>query len=122
LLLVEMCLKGRLHEIREELFFSRYHANKTSARQKTHRQRAELIENRPLGRGISAWWKIIRGHPMRIAAYVSFVHRSPLSIVQRLVCYYEIARSLAWWVRLRLYRSLARWHDFPWLRPDYPPK
>jgi glycosyltransferase involved in cell wall biosynthesis len=121
LLLVEMCLKGRLYEIPEELFFSRYHTNKTSARQKTHRQRAELIENRPLGRGVSAWWKIIRGHPMRIAAYVSFVHRAPLSVMQRLVCYYEIARSLAWWVRLRLYLSLARWHDFPRLRPDYPP-
>jgi glycosyltransferase involved in cell wall biosynthesis len=121
LLITEMCLKGRFHEIPDELFFSRYHANKTSARQKTHRQRAELIENRRLGHGVSAWWKVIRGHPLRIVAYVSFVRGAELSTLQRLVCYYEIARSLAWWTRLRLYRSLGRWHDFPSLRPAYPP-
>ena len=56
LLVTQMALKGRLYEIPEPLFYSRYHSNKTSARQKTHRERAELIENRPLGKGITAWW------------------------------------------------------------------
>ena len=122
LLVTEMCLKGRFYEIPEELFFSRYHANKLSARPKTHRQRAELIENSRLGRGISAWWKMVRGYPLRIVTYVSFVRRAQLSTLQRLVCYYEITRSLAWWIRLRLYGFLARWHDFPWLRPAYLPR
>jgi glycosyltransferase involved in cell wall biosynthesis len=119
LLVTELSLKGRLYEIPEVMFFSRYHSKKTSAAQKTHRQRAELIENRPLGR-ITGMWKVIRGHPMRIVAYISFVRRAQLRTLQRLACYYEIGRSFAWWLRLRLYRSLTRWHDFRWLRPEYP--
>jgi hypothetical protein len=122
LLVTEMSLKGRLYEIPEVLFFSRYHPNKTSARQKTHRQRAELIENRPLSRGIIGWWKTIRGHPMRLVAYASFVHHAELSTTQRLACYYEISRSVAWWVRLKIYQALSRIANVEWLRPDYPPK
>jgi hypothetical protein len=121
LLIAELCLKGRFYEIPEELFFSRYHTHKTSARQKTLRQRVELIENRRLGR-VSGSWKMILDHPSRLAKYVSFVRNAPLSMKQRLICYYEIAHSLGWWTRLRLHRFLARWRDFPWLRPDYPPR
>jgi hypothetical protein len=122
LLVTEMALKGRLYEIPEVMFFSRYHSNKTSARQKSHRQRAELIENRTLGRGLNAWWKTVRGHPMRIVAYASFVHHAELSPRQRLVCYYEIGRSIAWWMRLRIYRALSRVASVEWLRPEYPPR
>jgi glycosyltransferase involved in cell wall biosynthesis len=122
LLVTEMSLKGRLYEIPEVLFFSRYHRGKTSARQKTHRQRAELIENRPLGRGISAWWKTVRGHPLRLVAYASFVHGAQLSRTQRLACYYEIARSIAWWIRLRSHSFMSRVGDFEWMRPEYPPR
>jgi len=122
LLITEMALNGRLYEIPEVMFFSRYHSRKMSASQKTHRRRAELIENRPLGRGITAWWKIVRGHPLRIVAYVSFVRHAQLSTTQRLACYYEIARSLAWWMRLRTYRALSKRGSFEWLRPDYPPR
>jgi glycosyltransferase involved in cell wall biosynthesis len=122
LLVTEMSLKGRLHEIPEVMFFSRYHSGKISLRQKTHRQRAELIENRPLGRGVTAWWKTVRGHPMRLVAYASFVHHAELSKTQRLKCYYEISRSVAWWVRLKIYQTLSRGGNFEWIRPDYPPK
>jgi glycosyltransferase involved in cell wall biosynthesis len=122
LLVTEMSLKGRLYEIPEVMFFSRYHSDKTSLRQKTHRQRAELIENRPLGKGMTAWWKIVRGHPMRLVAYASFVHHAELSKTQRVKCYYEITRSVAWWVRLKIYQSLSRRGNFEWMRPDYPPK
>ena len=122
LLVTEMALKGRLYEIPDVMFFSRYHSTKTSARQKTHRQRAELIENRPLGRGPTAWWKIVRGHPMRLFAYGAFVHRSQLSSMQRLLCYYEIIRSAIWWLRLRSYQALSRVWNLEWLRPGYPPK
>lgn len=121
LLIAELCFNGRLYEIPEELFFSRYHANKTSARQKTARQRVELIENKRLG-PVSARWKIATDHPSRVIAYVSFVHDSGLSTSERLNCYYAIARSLGWWARLRLHGFLARWRDFPGLRPDYPPR
>jgi glycosyltransferase involved in cell wall biosynthesis len=122
LLVTEMALRGRLWEIPEAMFFSRYHAKKTSASQKTHRQRAELIENRPLGRGVTAWWKTVRGHPMRLVAYTSFVHGARLTTAQRLKCYYEIVRSVAWWVRLRAYLTFSRVGGFEWLRPAYPPK
>lgn len=122
LLVTEMSLKGRLVEIPEELFFSRYHVNKTSAKQKTHRQRAEVIENRKLGRGVWSMWRIVRGHPMRLAAYVSFVKDSDLSRSQRWKCYYEIGRSAFWWARLRTYAFLRRWREFESLRPDYPPR
>lgn len=123
LLVTELSLKGRFYEIPETLFFSRYHSNKTSIRQKSMRQRAELIENRPLGRGISAWWKMIRGHPMRIVKYISFVSNSNLSRLQRVACYYEIVRSLGWWLRLSAYRLASRASGgFEWLRPDYPPR
>jgi glycosyltransferase involved in cell wall biosynthesis len=121
ILLTELCFKGRFSEIPEEMFFSRVHANKTTFRQKTLRHRAELIENRPLGRGIPSWWKMLRHYPQRVVMYTSVVRQADLSRMQRTACYYEIARSLAWWMRLRLHRFLARWRDIPWLRPNYPP-
>jgi glycosyltransferase involved in cell wall biosynthesis len=122
ILLAELSLKGRFIEIPEEMFFSRVHANKTTFRQKTLRHRAELIENRPLGRGIPSWWKMIRHYPRRITMYMSIVSRAHLSPPQRVACYYEIGMSIAWWMKLRLHRFLARWHDFQWLQPEYPRK
>ena len=122
LLVTEMALKGRLYEIPKVLFLSRYHSHKTSAQQKTHRQRAELIENRLLGRGARDWWKIVRGHPMRIVAYATLVRHAELSTAQRLSCYYEIARSVGWWVRLKMYQALSHIGAVEWLRPSYPPK
>ena len=121
LLIAEMCFLGRFVEIPEVLFFSRYHTNKTSAQQKNLRQRTELIENRKLDRPVSRWWRMARDHPERILLYVRFVRGAGLSFTQRLRCYAGIARNLVWWGRLRLYQRLARWHDFRWLRPDYPP-
>jgi glycosyltransferase involved in cell wall biosynthesis len=121
LLIAEMALRGRFYEIPEELFFSRYHDRSTSRRQKSRRERVELIENKRLGRA-TAWWKVILDHPSRIAAYASFVRNAPMSRKQRFICYYEIAHSLAWWTRLRLHGFLARWRDLQWLRPDYPPR
>jgi glycosyltransferase involved in cell wall biosynthesis len=122
IVITQLCLKGRFFEIPQELFLSRYHSESASGAQKTLRNRVELVENRPLGRGLSAWWKMAGKYPQRLRMYAAFVREADLSRRQRVACYYEIGRSLAWWVRFRAYKFLARWRDVEWLRPEYPPR
>jgi glycosyltransferase involved in cell wall biosynthesis len=102
ILITELSLKGRMYEIPEELFFSRVHAQKTSHRQRTLRDRATLVDHKPPGRGPIGWWRMFRGYPQRIVMYIGIISRAPLSAREKLKCSFEVLRAIGSWTALRI--------------------
>lgn len=101
ILLVELSLKGRLYELPGETFYSRVHADKTSRRQRTLRDRAALVDRKAPHSGPAGWWRLVRGYPQRLAMYTMIIWGARISLVQRLLCQAEVARAVVAWARLR---------------------
>jgi glycosyltransferase involved in cell wall biosynthesis len=114
ILLTELSLKGRFYEMPDELFFSRMHANKTSHRQRTLRERAATIDERTPRAGVLGWWSLLRAYPQRIVMYESFIARAPLSLRQKMSCQAAVLRAIASWSSLRARQVVAG--SSPWQR------
>ena len=114
ILLTELSLKGRFYEIPDVRFFSRVHVRKTSWQQRTLRDRATLIDKEDPGTGVRGWWRMLRGYPQRIVLYMRCIADAPLSARQKLVCRYEVLRTMAAWGTLRI-RQVATGTS-PWNR------
>jgi glycosyltransferase involved in cell wall biosynthesis len=112
ILLVELSLKGRFYELPGETFYSRVHADKTSRRQRTIRDRAALVDRKAPGSGPAGWWRLVRGYPQRLAMYTMIIWGARISLVQKVLCQAEVARAVvAWfWLRVRQIASGAS----PW--------
>ena len=111
ILLSELCLHGRFYEIPEELFFSRMRARKR-VQQRTLRQRAELSAGHPLKSAGFLWWRLVRQYPDRFLLYRAALVRSPISFRERWICYFEVARHVMKWLKLRGGQSLSG--RLPW--------
>jgi glycosyltransferase involved in cell wall biosynthesis len=107
ILLAELALHGRFHEVAGDLLFLRVHANKTS-RTTGPLQRLEV--SRP-GAAPTRWaqpFRLILVYPERLAAHAATVRSAPLSRRQRLTCYVELlagAARWAWWKAGARFRS-----------------
>lgn len=106
ILLTELSLKGRFYELPDELFFSRVHADKTSRRQRTLRDRATLVEGSAQGAGPRGWWRLFRGYPHRLWLYTTIIWASRIIMRQKLRCQAEVVRAAVSWAWLRA-RQLA---------------
>ena len=101
ILLVELSLKGRFYELPGETFYSRVHADKTSRRQRTLRDRAALVDRKAPGSGPAGWWRLVRGYPQRLAMYTMIIWGARITWFQKLLCQAEVARAVFAWVWLR---------------------
>jgi glycosyltransferase involved in cell wall biosynthesis len=106
-LISELALRGRFHEIQEELFFLRMHAGKGSAIRSLP-DRIAFMDVDPGDKHGVRLWRLVRGHPRRLMGYLSTVSHSPLDRGQKAQCYLEVARAVGWWVTVRGTRSWAR--------------
>jgi glycosyltransferase involved in cell wall biosynthesis len=102
ILLVELSLKGRFHELPDETFYSRVHADKTSRRQRTLRDRAALVDRKAPGSGPAGWWRLVRSYPERLAMYSMIIWGARISLVQKVLCQAEVGRAVVAWVWLRV--------------------
>jgi glycosyltransferase involved in cell wall biosynthesis len=102
ILLSELSLKGRFYEIPEELFFVRVHADKTSRKQRTLRDRSRLVFRREPGWGPIGWWHLFRGYPERLLMYTLIIRNAPISARQKWICQQEVARAAVSWASLRV--------------------
>lgn len=120
ILLAELSLLGRFYEIPDVTFSSRVHAGKTS-RASTLRARALVVDPPLRSRRSLGWWRLVSGYPQRIAMYLSIISRAAITPDQKLQCYAEVARTLAWWMRLRVSGILPDTLADR-VRPAYPPR
>lgn len=120
LLLTQLSLLGRFYELQDENFYTRMHPAKASG-VKTLTQKAAAVAPKPRRRrGKSGWWPLIRSYPQRIQMYLEAIYRSSLTRRQKMKCYVEVARLLAWWIRATASRALPDHPFFNWARPAYP--
>ncbi|MGH2767038.1 MAG: glycosyltransferase family 2 protein [Actinomycetota bacterium] len=109
ILIAELSLHGRFYEIPQNLFFTRVHSGKAS-RVSTLGERAALIDSGPHTRRGPKWWRLVRGYPERLYFYLAAIRRAPITGRERMICRYEVGRTVMWWVRLRgSQRAAAGW-------------
>jgi glycosyltransferase involved in cell wall biosynthesis len=100
ILLAELALLGRFHEIPEDLFHVRLHAQRTSRT----RSAAERLAVAHPGLARSPLFLPVREvlvYPERFLAHVASIKRAPLTGSQRLACYYELLAAVMRWARMR---------------------
>jgi len=88
-LLIQLCLLGRFHEISDYLFFPRKHIRQSMALRKNFRDFAAWFDPQKKGRIIFPYWKIL-------LEYILSVHNSRLSLHERLLCYFIV---VGWMLR-----------------------
>lgn len=94
-LLADLALRGRFHELPERLFFPRTHTTQSMNMTLDYHAYTLWFDPTKAGRLIFPCWRIL-------AEYVKTVTHAPLTLRQRLACYCEIARwSHRWRRRLR---------------------
>ncbi|MFC1889605.1 glycosyltransferase family 2 protein [Thermodesulfobacteriota bacterium] len=79
-LLVQLCLLGRFHEIPEYLFFPRKHMRQSGTMQKNFRAFAAWFDPQKKDQIIFPYWRILR-------EYIHSVHSAQLVPHERLLCY-----------------------------------
>ena len=92
------------------------HAESVSRQQANLRDRATLIDQKPPGRGVVGWWRMLRPYPLRIAMYTRIVTDASLPLRQKLVCEEEVLRAVTGWgvVRMRqLMSGESSWSPEP---------
>jgi glycosyltransferase involved in cell wall biosynthesis len=99
ILLAELALHGRFHEVPEELMYLRVHEKKTS---RTTGPLQRLAVSRPEAAKAMRLrsLRLALVYPERLAAHAASVRSAPLSRRQRLTCYVELlagAARWAWW-------------------------
>lgn len=84
-LLAELALHGRFHEVSEELLFHREHAHRSVYVHRTRHELAAWVEPSNARRVMFPAWQLL-GH------YLGAVWRAPLSLLQKLLCLPHLAR------------------------------
>jgi glycosyltransferase involved in cell wall biosynthesis len=90
ILLAEVALRGRVHEVREVLFFERWHAGTSVNANRTPDDRAAWFDPDVRGR-----WENHLPHYRWLREYIAIIGRAPLSPWQKLSCFAVLVR----WVR-----------------------
>lgn len=99
ILLAELSLYGRFHQVSEQLLFLRRHKGQTS-KAPSARQRLTLVHpGWPVGNSVLA---VLTQYPRRLYLHVSSVRRAPLSHTSRARCYLGIFRAVMRWARIRM--------------------
>lgn len=86
-LLAELGLYGKLHQIPETLFYRRVHSLQSTEKYPDRQSRTGLFNPAKIG-------KIVFPHFREFVEYLSVVNRVPLPWCERLGCYWELAKWL----------------------------
>jgi hypothetical protein len=86
-LIGELALHGQLYEVPEELFYRRMHAKMSTAANKTEAELSVWFAPSNRYRRVFPKWR-------RLVEYVRAIIRVPLSPVERLLCFLQLARFL----------------------------
>ena len=100
ILLAELALLGRFHEIPEELFHVRLHAQRTSRTGSARERLAVANPGLARNRGFFPVREVLV-YPERFLAHAASIRRAPLTRAQRLACYYELLATVMRWARMR---------------------
>jgi glycosyltransferase involved in cell wall biosynthesis len=100
MLLAELALLGRFHEIPEELLYIRLHTQRTSRTTGAVQRLAVAHPGLPQSRT----WPTLRAalaYPERFLFHAGSIHRAPLTKSQRTACYNELLATVVRWARMR---------------------
>lgn len=100
ILLAELALLGRFHEIPEELFHVRLHAQRTSRTSSARERLGVAHPDLAQSRGVLPIREVL-AYPERFLAHAASILRVPLTRSQRLACYYELLATVMRWGRMR---------------------
>jgi glycosyltransferase involved in cell wall biosynthesis len=105
ILLAELVLEGRFHELPEVLLHRRLHGAQTSQRKSARDRLAVVRPDRARSRLAPLY--LLWSYPERFLAHVSSVRRAPLTPEQRRACYVELGLTVGRWGRARAKRLLG---------------
>ncbi len=88
-LLAQLALTGECRELPEPLFFRRDHPQRAIRVAKTARERALWYDSAHKGPATPHTWKLL-------TEYLASVRRAPLSVADRLRCYWVLAKWCRW--------------------------
>jgi glycosyltransferase involved in cell wall biosynthesis len=100
ILLAELALLGRFHEIPDELLHIRLHTARTS-RTSGAGQRLTVAHPHLVKRPTWLAIRVALAYPERFIAHAVSIQRAPLTRSQRLACDYELLATVIRWARMR---------------------
>lgn len=103
-LLVESCLLGRIYEIPQHLFFRREHPNTSTNLYKSHQERMEWFDPKNICKKQSPMW-------LKFSNYFLAIKRTPISHLEKVLCYWQLLHWIIEKTFLRLARKLNFYQD-----------